>query len=110
VYDVGLAKDLRRNPLRGTQVNHAPQSREAQSLIGDWNPVNKVGHEPAIRLPISEHEAVSAAQRMRGSTASARDLLADEIRILRGNTDAPNQALKDLIRLNKETHPWRRSS
>jgi hypothetical protein len=57
-------------------------------------------------LPIEEHEAVSAAQRARTAAASARDLLADEIRILRENTNAPNSALKDLIRLNKERHPW----
>ena len=83
VYDVGLAKDLRRNPVPDTQVHHVPQSRHAESLIGDFNPRNNVGNEPAIRLPISEHEAVNAAQRSRRVAGSARDLLADEIRILR---------------------------
>jgi hypothetical protein len=105
-YEVGLAKDLRKNPVTGTQVNHAPQSRQAESLIGDFNLRNKVGNEPSIRLPIEEHNAVSAAQRARTAPASARDLLADEIRILRQNTNAPNSALQDLIRLSRETHPW----
>jgi hypothetical protein len=106
VYDVGLAKDLRSNRVTGTHVNHAPQSRHAESLIGDFNTVNEIGHEPAIRLPISEHEAVTAAQAQRRVPASARELLADEVRILRNNTNAPNSALQELIRLNKDAHFW----
>ncbi|MEI8021674.1 MAG: polymorphic toxin-type HINT domain-containing protein, partial [Schlesneria sp.] len=106
LYDVGLAKDLRKNPVAGTQVNHAPQSREAESLVGDFNVKNKVGNEPAIRLPIEEHEAVSAAQYLRTATTSARDLLASEIRILRQTTNAPNSALQELIDLSKKRHPW----
>ena len=106
LYDVGLAKDLRKNPISGTQVNHAPQSRQAESLLGEFNVKNKVGNEPAIRLPIEEHDAVSAAQRLRTAPASARDLLADEIRILRQNTNAPNSALQDLIDLSKKRHPY----
>jgi hypothetical protein len=105
VYGVGLAKDLRRNPILGTQVNHVPQSRQAESLIGNFSLRNNIGNEPAIRLPISEHEAVNAAQRMRRAPASARDLLADEIRILRNNTNAPNAQLKQLIELNRKLHP-----
>lgn len=98
--------DLRKNPVKGTQVNHAPQTREAELLVGGHSKVNKVGHEPSIRLPIDEHDAISAAQRARGSTASARDLLAEEIRDLRNLTNAPNTKLQDLIKLNKETHPY----
>ena len=104
VFDVGLAKDLRKNPVRDTQVNHAPQSRQAESLIGDFNLRNKVGNEPAIRLPTEQHAAVTAAQRTRKVAASARDLLADEIRILRKFTEASNSALKELIELNKRLH------
>jgi len=106
IYDVGLAKDLRKNPLSGTEVHHVPQSREAELLIGDFNRVNKVGNEAAIRLPWSEHQAVNEAQRVRGAMASARDLLADEIRILRNNTNVPNAKLKQLIQMNKELHFW----
>jgi len=105
VYDVAPANNLRKNPVRGTQSHHAPQSREAELLIGDFNARNRVGNEPAIRLPISEHAAVSAAQRARGAQASARDLLADEIRILKNNTSAPNAALQKLIDLNRRIHP-----
>ena len=58
---------MRKNPVKGTQVNHAPDFRSAESLIGDFNRRNKVGNEPGIRLPTSEHEAVTAAQRARGA-------------------------------------------
>jgi hypothetical protein len=107
-YDIGLAKDLRKNPPPGqvTQVNHAPQSGQAESLTGDFNPANKVGNEPAIRLPTSEHEAVTAAQAARTAPASARDLLASDLKIMRKVTEAPNAALKQLVNLVKETHPW----
>jgi len=55
--------------------------------------------------PALEH-AVTAAQAARTRTAaSARELLADEIRILRQNTNAPNSALRDIIRQGKELHP-----
>jgi hypothetical protein len=67
---------------------------------------NKVGNEAAIRLPVSEHLAVNAAQAARSVVpASARQLLAQDIRILRNNTEAPNSALQKLIELNKELHP-----
>lgn len=61
------------------------------------------GHASQIELRLV---AISAAQRIRTAPASARELLADEIRILRQNTNAPNSALQDLIRLSRETHPW----
>lgn len=106
-YDVGLAKDLRRNPVPDTEVHHTPQSRRADTLVGDFNERNKVGNEPAIRLPKDEHDAVNAAQNSRPrAPASARELLHDEIQILRKNTKAPNSKLLDLIRLNKKLHPW----
>jgi RHS repeat-associated protein len=105
-YDVGLANELRTNSLLGTQVHHVPQSRQAESLIGDFNLRNRVGNEPGIRLPISEHEAVNAAQRLRTAPASARDLLADEIRILRNNTNAPNSALQELIERGRGLHRY----
>ena len=104
VYDVPTAAELRKNPVRNTQVNHAPQSREAESLIGNFNLRNKVGNEPAIRLPISEHTAVSAAQRARGALSSARDLLASDIRLHRTFTNASNAALKQLIDLSRKLH------
>ncbi len=104
LYDVGLAKDLRKNSLADTQVHHVSQSREAESLLGNFNPRNKIGNEPAIRISIDQHTAINAAQKARGASASARDLLANDIGLLRKHTDAPNSALKKLIELNKDIH------
>jgi hypothetical protein len=106
VYDVGAATQLRKCPLPWTEVHHVPQSREAVSLVGDFNEINREGREPAIRLLKSEHIAVSNAQRLRTAPASARDLLAEEIRILRNNTGAPNSALQELIDLNRDLHRY----
>jgi hypothetical protein len=61
-------------------------------------------NEAAIRLPKLEHDAVSAAQTARGAVASARDLLASEIRFLRGLTSAPRSRLFELITLSKDLH------
>jgi hypothetical protein len=105
-YEVGLAKDLRKAPQLFTQVNHVPQTAQARFLIGDYNMVNKVGNEVGIRLPNSEHLAVNAAQAARPAVpASARQLLAQDIRILRNNTQAPNAALQKVIQMNKALHP-----
>jgi len=104
-YDVGTANNLRKSAEKGTQVNHAPQSSPAESLIGGFNRRNKVGNEPAIRLSRSEHEAVTAAQAARGALPSARDLLASDIRILRNLTNAPYSALKKLLDMSRELHP-----
>jgi hypothetical protein len=93
-------------PQLFTEVNHVPQTAQARSLLGTFNTVNKVGNEAAIRLPVSEHLAVNAAQAARPYVpATARELLAQDIRILRNNTQAPNAALQKLIQLNKSLHP-----
>jgi hypothetical protein len=89
------------------QVNHVPQTAQARSLIGDLNLRNKVGNEPAIRLPKSEHDAVTAVQAKRPVIpASARELLAQDIGILRNNTQAPNSALQRVIEWSKEMHAY----
>jgi hypothetical protein len=115
LHDVGLAKDLRKNPVPFTEVHHVPGTSSASSLVGTHQEAGKLltgqklgraGSEPAIRLSKSEHDAASAAQRVFSAQASARQLLAQEIRILRNVTDAPNSALKQLIQLSRELHPW----
>ncbi len=104
-YEVGLAKDLRKASQLFTEANHVPQTAHAASLIGDYNLANKVGNEVAIRLPKSEHLAVNAAQAARARVpASARELLAQDIWMLRNNTEAPNSALQKLIKMNKDIH------
>lgn len=106
VYDVGLAKDLRNKPVKGTEVNHTPGSAQASTLVATHKKTNNYGHEPAIRLPASEHGAVTKAQAALPAQASARDLLAKEVRILRKHTNAPNSKIREVIRSNKEVHPW----
>lgn len=105
LYDVGLAKDLRANPVQYTQVHHVGQSAQAESLLGDFNGANKVGNEPSIRIAESEHAAINADQVNYSTPVSARHLLSRDIRLLRNNTDAPNSALKELIDLNIKLHP-----
>ena len=107
-YEVGLAKNLRKTSQLAEyrSANYVPQTAQASSLIGDFNLASKAGNEPAIRLAVSEHGAVSAAQAARPYVpASARELLAQDISILRNNTAAPNSALQKLIQMNKELHP-----
>ncbi len=49
---------------------------------------------------------MTAAQAAQSAAASARDLLAGEIRLLRNKTGAPNSALLKLIDLSKKLHPF----
>ncbi len=65
---------------------------------------NKAENEAAIRVANEEHDLITQAQRTRTAPASARDLLADDIRMLRKHTSAPRQKMKDLIELNKKLH------
>ncbi|HWB11577.1 MAG TPA: polymorphic toxin-type HINT domain-containing protein, partial [Pirellulales bacterium] len=76
LHDVGLAKDLRKGAIPGTEVHHAPGTAAASSLVGDHQEAAKLltgkklgnaGSEPAIRLSKAEHDAVSAAQRTLGA-------------------------------------------
>jgi hypothetical protein len=55
---------------------------------------------PAIALPEPEHLCVTAAQHLRDTTGwSARQLLEDDIRLLRQHTEAPERAIEKLIQL-----------
>ena len=107
LYEVGLAKDLRKNPLPETQVNHTPQTDQAETLIGLWNSKNKTGNEAAIRLSEAEHIAVNNAQANRPRVpASAQELLDQDIEILRKYTSVPEEQIQKLITLARDLHPW----
>jgi hypothetical protein len=106
LYEVGLAKDLRNAPRLFTQAHHVPQIAQARSLVGDYNMASDAGNEVAIRITASEHIAINAAQATRPIVpATARQLLAHDIKMLRNNTGAPNAALQKLIQMNKDLHP-----
>ena len=77
---------------------------QAETLLSDFNPVNKIGYEPSIRISESEHMAINADQFNYANPTTARELMARDIRLLRNNTDAPNSALQRLIELNKQLH------
>ena len=113
LYEVGLYKDLEKST--GRRIHHVPGRAEGAALIGTHQEAGKLltggrlgmaTREPSIRLTMAEHDLVDAAQRLKGAAASARELLAQEIRILRQNTAAPTSALKSLIELNRQLHPW----
>jgi len=107
---VDTAYNLRKNPAHGvatdTIAEHSPQTKWARELIPEHSNFNAVGREPAIRVTVAEAEAITRAETLTRVPASAREALAIKIQILRQNTNAPNSALQELIRLNRETHPW----
>ena len=106
LYEVGTAAELRKVSVPGTEVNHFPGSAAASTLVGDLNPKNNFGNEAAIRLPISEHADVTAAQRALGAQASASDLLNAEKGILKASSNAPVGQIEKVERLAKDLHPY----
>jgi len=106
LYDVGRAYDLRKTapPNQVTNVHHVPGRRTGNTTVSDFNDAGRAGNEPAIRLSCEEHDAVTAAQRQLRIPQSARQALADEIRILRNDTNAPNSALQELFQMNRDLH------
>jgi RHS repeat-associated protein len=99
-YEVGQFADLaRRSRGDSLEIHHAAQKHPARQVIQSYDP--KTG--PSIALPRGEHREIPT---IAGEYArSARELLAKDIRDLRNNTNAPNSALQELIRLNKEMYP-----
>ena len=64
------------------------------------------GDAPAIRLPDAEHGKITKLQEARDtSKMTPRQLLADDIRMLRNNTEAPNGPLRELIDMSKQQNP-----
>jgi hypothetical protein len=75
------------------------QKHPAGQVVPGYDPAKG----PSIALPRGEHRAIPT---LRGSyEGSARSLLAKDVMDLRNNTSAPNSALRELIRLNKEVFP-----
>lgn len=106
-YEVDTYDNLRAGDQvgDGLQNHHVPQKAVARDKVDGYPQDKMAGDAPAIRLPDAEHTAVNRAQRGRDTTElSDRDLLADDIRQLRQNTNAPNSSLKELIELNKEKY------
>jgi len=100
-YDVGTFGDLRRRSTVGDNldIHHVPQRHPAGQAIDGYDPATG----PSIAVPSNEHRRIPT---LRGQyEGNARDLLAKDIKDLRNYTNAPNSALQDLVRLNKEANP-----
>jgi len=100
-FQVGRFDELRHLSHVGDDLalHHVGQSHAMEQLISKYD--TRTG--PAIAIPTAQHRAIP---NLTGSyTGTARDLLARDIRNLRNYTDAPNNSLRDLIRLNKELYP-----
>jgi hypothetical protein len=58
---------------------------------------------PAIRLPDAEHAKITKLQSARDtSKMNGRQLLADDVNMLRKHTNAPNSQIKKLIDMSKD--------
>ncbi len=100
-YEVGDSNDLQKRSAVGDKldIHHATQKHPAGQIIDGYDP--KTG--PSIALPSREHKRIPT---IKGTySGNARDLLAKDIKDMRQHTNAPNSALQNLIRLNKETSP-----
>lgn len=100
-YEVGPYNALKaRSPANdGLVVHHAVQKNPAYQVIPEYN--WKTG--PSITIPEVLHRAF---ENLRGLyTGTPRELLGKDIWNLRTNTDASNEALQELIELNKSTYP-----
>lgn len=80
-------------------IHHVPQKHPAGQAIDGYDP--KTG--PSIAVPSGEHRRIPTIKGQYGG--SARDLLEKGIKDLRNHTNAPNSALQDLVRRNKEANP-----
>jgi hypothetical protein len=100
-YQVGPFDDLQRQSRVGDdlQLHHAGQKHPMSQIVPGYDP--KTG--PSIVLPTGEHQLIP---NVRGDySGTARDILAQDVRNLRNLTEAPNGALQDLIKLNKQMYP-----
>jgi hypothetical protein len=107
-YEVDTYAELnaRSAPFDDLQLHHAPQKAKAYGLVPGY-PEPPSNQAPAIALPKWEHRLVTAAQQRRDVTGmTARQLLADDIRMLRRYTQAPTESLRALIRVNKELYDY----
>lgn len=100
-YEVGAYNELKANSLKGDMldIHHAGQANPMGQVIPNYNRTTA----PSISLPANEHQMIPTQKGV--YEGAARDQLAKDIRDLRNYTNAPNSALQDLIRLNKEMYP-----
>ena len=108
-YEVDSYSNLQKGDVVGDKLgnHHTPQKAKAKKIVGKY-PQDKLAKDaPAIRLPDAEHAKITKLQSKRDtSKMNARQLLADDVKQLRNNTNAPPKQLKKLIKLNKEKYDY----
>ena len=108
-YEVGTYDGLKKGDAVGDNLgnHHTPQKAEAKSIVSGYPQDKLAGDAPAIRLPNAEHSKISSLQGQRDTTGmSARGLLADDIKMLKRETHAPNSSLQKLIEMNKAKYDY----
>jgi hypothetical protein len=102
-----LSKTDRVNDKLGN--HHTPQKAPAKVTVGGYPQDIKAGSAPAIRLPEAEHARITSEQAKNAAKRqkmTPRQLLADDIRLLRKHTNAPNSSLQKLIDMNKKNYNY----
>ena len=100
-FDVGNFDELTSRSAVGDKldIHHVAQKHPAAQVIDGYDPKTA----PSIAVPQNQHRRIPT---IKGDfDGNARDLLAKDVKDLRNFTDAPNSAIKELIKLNKETFP-----
>jgi hypothetical protein len=100
-YEVGAHNVLkgRSPPFDGLVIHHAVQEHPAVQVIPDYN----AWTAPSMILPELEHRRINDLKGM--YNGSPRSLMARDAWNLRAKTDAPNEAIQELIDQNKSTYP-----
>jgi hypothetical protein len=107
-YEVGEYNSIKKLSVRDVrEANHAPQTGQARSLIGSF----KEGRGTSISLPKEQHDLISYWQNNRRDIfgrlpTSARELLAQDIRLHRMFSDAPRSSLLEIIKNEKSLNFW----
>ena len=99
-YEVGGYREMiDRSKGDKMEIHHAPQQHPANQAIDKYNHKNG----PSIALPVREHKKIP---NIKGEyEGTARDLMANDAQNLRKYTQAPNEAIEELIGLTKLMYP-----
>ena len=100
-YEVGTFDDLKRRSKVGDEldIHHVMQKNPAGQIITGYDPKTA----PSMAVPGAEHKQIPTIKGPFKGTA--RDLLAKDVKDLRNYTNAPPSAVRNLIRINKESFP-----
>ena len=85
--------------------HHLPQKAPAKSIVAGYPQDKMAMNAPAIRLPNIEHDAITKLQSKRDTTRlNARQLLADDLSMLKSKTNAPLSSRRKLLELSRESY------